>query len=59
MVGFIVDSETTLTGLPTKAREYRLGNRSALEWIIDQYKEKKTQRPDHQREVQHLSFCRL
>ena len=54
-----MDSETTLTGLPTKAREYRLGNRSALEWIIDQYKEKKTQRPDHQREVQHLSFCRL
>ena len=25
----------TLDGIPTKAFEYRLGNRSALEWIID------------------------
>ncbi len=24
-------------------REYKLGNRSALEWILDQYKEKKPQ----------------
>ncbi|MEB3281353.1 MAG: type ISP restriction/modification enzyme [Lyngbya sp.] len=28
----------TLTGIPPEAFEYRLGNRSALEWIIDQYK---------------------
>lgn len=27
----------TLTGIPAEAFEYRLGNRSALEWIIDQY----------------------
>ena len=27
----------TLDGIPVKAFEYRLGNRSALEWIIDQY----------------------
>ena len=27
----------TLAGIPPKAFEYRLGNRSALEWIIDQY----------------------
>ena len=27
----------TLDGIPAKAFEYRLGNRSALEWIIDQY----------------------
>ena len=26
----------TLDGIPTKALDYRLGNRSALEWIIDQ-----------------------
>ena len=27
----------TLSGIPAKAYEYRLGNRSALEWVIDQY----------------------
>lgn len=28
----------TLTGIPSEAFEYRLGNRSALDWIINQYK---------------------
>jgi hypothetical protein len=28
----------TLEGIPPEAFEYRLGNRSALEWIIDQYR---------------------
>jgi predicted helicase len=27
----------TLGGIPPEAYEYRLGNRSALEWVIDQY----------------------
>jgi predicted helicase len=27
----------TLSGIPPEAFEYRLGNRSALEWVIDQY----------------------
>jgi len=27
----------TLEGIPPEAFEYRLGNRSALEWVIDQY----------------------
>ncbi|HYX72033.1 MAG TPA: type ISP restriction/modification enzyme, partial [Nitrososphaera sp.] len=27
----------TLKGIPAEAFEYRLGNRSALEWVIDQY----------------------
>jgi predicted helicase len=27
----------TLTGVPEAAVAYRLGNRSALEWVIDQY----------------------
>lgn len=27
----------TLKGIPATAYEYRLGNRSALEWVIDQY----------------------
>ncbi|MFT3844658.1 MAG: N-6 DNA methylase [Lacibacter sp.] len=36
-----LDGITTLTGIPSTAWDYKLGNRSALEWILDQYKEKK------------------
>ncbi|MEJ7575885.1 MAG: type ISP restriction/modification enzyme [Pyrinomonadaceae bacterium] len=36
-----LDMETVLQGVPPSAWEYKLGNRSALEWILDQYKEKK------------------
>ena len=35
----ILDSQTTLAGIPDAAWRYRLGPRSALEWILDQYKE--------------------
>jgi predicted helicase len=28
----------TLTGVPPEVFDYRLGNRSALEWVIDQYR---------------------
>ena len=34
-----LDERTTLAGVPEKAWEYRLGSRSALEWVLDQYKE--------------------
>jgi len=37
----VVDGFTTLTDIPAEAWEYKLGNRSALEWVLDQYKEKK------------------
>ncbi|HEX4959819.1 MAG TPA: type ISP restriction/modification enzyme [Thermoanaerobaculia bacterium] len=40
-----LDSETTLTGVPPEAWDYQLGNRSALEWVLDQYKEKKPKDP--------------
>ena len=33
-----------LDGIPPKALAYRLGNRSALEWIIDQYRVKEDKR---------------
>lgn len=36
-----IDELTTLSGIPAQAWEYKLGNRSALEWVLDQYKEKK------------------
>jgi predicted helicase len=32
-----VNPSLTLTSIPPKAFNYRLGNRSALEWVIDQY----------------------
>ncbi|UBF26372.1 DNA methyltransferase [Kovacikia minuta CCNUW1] len=41
----ILDTETTLEGIPAVAWDYKLGNRSALEWILDQYKEKKPKDP--------------
>ncbi|WP_416670106.1 type ISP restriction/modification enzyme [Egbenema bharatensis] len=41
----ILDTETTLEGIPALAWDYKLGNRSALEWILDQYKEKKPRDP--------------
>ena len=34
----------TLDGIPAKAFDYRLGNRSALEWVIDQYSVKTDKR---------------
>lgn len=40
-----LDAETQLTGVPPEAWDYRLGNRSALEWILDQYKEKTPKDP--------------
>jgi len=36
-----LDEVTTLEKVPLIAFDYKLGNRSALEWILDQYKEKK------------------
>jgi predicted helicase len=40
-----LDENTELHGIPKEAWEYQLGNRSALEWILDQYKEKKPKDP--------------
>lgn len=40
-----LDSETTLSGIPTEAWTYKLGNRSAIDWVLEQYKEKKPKDP--------------
>ncbi|MCI4680729.1 DUF559 domain-containing protein [Rhodoblastus acidophilus] len=40
-----LDTETTLSGIPPKAFDYRLGNRSGLDWILDQHKEKTPKDP--------------
>jgi predicted helicase len=40
-----LDNLTSLAGIPPEAWTYRLGNRSALEWILDRYKERKPKDP--------------
>ena len=40
-----LDEQTTLTDVPPDAWRYQLGSRSALEWVLDQYKEKKPRDP--------------
>ena len=37
----VIDSETVLSGVPPEAWAYKLGNRCAIDWVLDQHKEKK------------------
>ena len=39
-----VNPSLTLAGIPPETFQYRLGNRSALEWVIDQYQVKEDKR---------------
>lgn len=41
----VVDADTQLSGIPRAAWDYRLGNRSAIDWVLDQHKEKKPRDP--------------
>ena len=41
----MVDEDTQLTGIPPDAWDYRLGNRSAIDWVLDQHKEKTPRDP--------------
>ncbi len=40
-----IDADTTLTNVPAEAWRYRLGNRTAIDWVLDQHKEKKPRDP--------------
>jgi predicted helicase len=40
-----LDSETVLRGVPSEAWKYKLGNRSAIDWVLDQHKERKPKDP--------------
>jgi predicted helicase len=40
-----LDERTSLHGVPPMAWAYQLGNRSALEWVLDQYKERTPKDP--------------
>ncbi len=41
----VLDSETQLGGVPPQAWDYKLGNRSAIDWVLDQHKEKTPKDP--------------
>ncbi len=41
----VLDADTQITGIPSQAWNYRLGNRSAIDWVLDQHKEKKPRDP--------------
>ncbi len=40
-----IDEDTQITGIPPEAWDYRLGNRSAIDWVLDQHKEKTPRDP--------------
>ena len=41
----VIDAETQIAGIPPAAWAYRLGNRSAIDWVLDQHKEKRPRDP--------------
>ena len=41
----VLDEQTTLTGVPNEVWWYKLGSRTAVEWVLDQYKERKPRDP--------------
>lgn len=41
----VLDADTQLSGIPAQAWRYRLGNRSAIDWVLDQHKEKTPKDP--------------
>ena len=41
----VLDTETQLSGVPPEVWNYRLGNRTALEWVLDQHKERTPKDP--------------
>ena len=43
-----VNPSLTLAGIPPEVFEYRLGSRSALDWITDQYQVKGASYPNRQ-----------
>ena len=59
----VVNESLTLGGIPPETFEYRLGNRSALEWVLDQYQVTTDKRSgivsDPNREEDHDYIVRL
>jgi predicted helicase len=41
----LIDTQTTLLDIPEKAWDYKLSHRSAIEWVLEQYKERTPKDP--------------
>lgn len=52
----VIDEKTTLAEIPPRAWEYKLGKRSALEWVLDQYREKSPRDPTVRRRFNAYQF---
>jgi predicted helicase len=52
-----LDKQTRLTGIPPEAWEYMLVKRSALEWVLDQFKEKKSKDPTIEKKFNNYRFA--
>jgi len=51
-----IDELTLIKDVPKEAWEYKLGNRSAIEWVLDQYKEKNHQTQPLQKNLTHTNL---
>lgn len=52
-----VDEDTQLTGIPPHAWHYRLGNRSGIDWVLDQHKEKTPRDPTIREKFNRYKFA--
>jgi predicted helicase len=52
-----IDELTTLCGVPAQALAYKLGNRSAIEWVLDQYKPYKSDDKTIQEQFNNYNFA--
>jgi predicted helicase len=52
-----IDELTMLCGVPAQALAYKLGNRSAIEWILDQYKPYKSDDKTIQEQFNNYNFA--
>lgn len=52
-----LDSETQLSGVPPEAWTYKLGNRSGVDWVLDQHKEKTPKDPTIREKINTYRFA--
>jgi predicted helicase len=51
-----IDDGTELYDIPIRAWDYKPGNRSAVEWVLDEYKEKKLSDPIIAEQLSNYNF---
>lgn len=49
-----INESLTLDGIPSEAHQYRLGSRSALEWVVDQYQVKGESDPNRKEDPDYI-----